>query len=199
MSAQPLGRPHTEKERKFLLAIDSVEEITRGNLELFNKAESLTKSLEELYAALSGKVFDLAEVFHKLSANFRKLEGFMAAEESAESAGSSGKSGLSESYNFLKITLFAFSNSLKLNSESVLKQLGPFCSKNIEKIGGQKDMFKLKQSIELRHRSLCQRMELDSVIALVPDAAPKSARPVRFWARSDPRPKSPGSKTRSET
>lgn len=125
-------------------------------------------------------MFDLAEVFHKMSSNFKKLEGFMQPEDdAAEIMGSLTKNGLSESYNFLKITLFAFSNSLKLNSEGVLKQLLPFCHKNLEKISGQKDMFKLKQSIEMRHRALCQRMELDSVIKLVPDTKSKSSKPVR--------------------
>ena len=80
----------------------------------------------------------------------------MQAEEDPENPSSCiGKSHLSESYNFLKITLFAYSNSLKVNSEGVLKQLLPFCSKNIEKIGGLKDRFKLKQSLELRHKAIC--------------------------------------------
>jgi len=66
------------------LAIDQVEEISRSNLELFGKAESLTKNLEELYASISSKIFDLADVFHKMSSNFKKLEGFMAAGDNSE-------------------------------------------------------------------------------------------------------------------
>ena len=181
VSSKPLNRAYTEKERGFLLEIDQAEEISRNNLELFSRAEQLTRNLEELYASLSGKIFELADIFHKMSSNFRKLEGFMGQQVDS---GASGKLQLSESYNFLKITLFAFSNSLKLNSEGVLKQLLPFCSKNIERISGQKDMFKLKQSLELRHRSLCQRMDLDSVISLVPEPVSTSGRPVRKLARS---------------
>jgi hypothetical protein len=57
-----------------------------------------------------------------MSSNFKKLEGFMTAGDNSEDHNQvPTKNHLSESYNFLKITLFAFSNSLKLNSEGVLK------------------------------------------------------------------------------
>lgn len=108
-----------------MLRMDEIEEICRNNHELYTKAHSLCNSIEDLYLQLSEKVFGLADLFHKMSSNYKKLEQYTDFEESDLKNGPDSKpnSPISECFNFLKITLYAWSNSFKLNSGGIKKQI----------------------------------------------------------------------------
>jgi hypothetical protein len=77
IDSSPFKTPLTVSETNFILRIDEIEEIYRDNLELYAKANQVCKQVEEAYTNLSAKIFDLADVYNKMSSNYKKLENCM--------------------------------------------------------------------------------------------------------------------------
>lgn len=170
LDTSPFTLPLSTSDANFILRLDEVEEISRDNLDLYNKANSICKSLEEIYEQLSTKIFNLADVYNKMSSNYKKLEtysDFCSENQKKNTSTSINTSQISDCFNFLKITLYAWSNSQKMNSDGILKQITPFCDKNIEKITSMKDMFKLKKALELKHQTFCNKQGIDSTIKMI--------------------------------
>lgn len=184
VSSEPLGKKLSESDTKFILRMDEIEEICRNNHELFTKANSLCKNIEDLYSNLSDKIFSLADVYHKMSSNYKKLETFTDFESQNlttqlnSSLNQKPKSQISECFNFLKITLYAWSNSYKLNSGGIQKIVQPFCNTNIDRIQNLKDTFKLKKGLVAKHQALCTKSGADSTIKIDSDSQPHPLKDV---------------------
>ena len=91
--------------------------------------------MEHLYETMSKKLFSLGDVFNKLSSNYTQLQKL-----SDQKKEEGGPALMSDSYNFFKITLYAWSNQIKLNSDGVLKLIEPFCKSNLQSISRMKEV-----------------------------------------------------------
>lgn len=109
-----------------------MHDVFRLNSTLYSKSVTLCEDIQNLYANLSKKIFSLADNFNKISNNFKQLEKLQ--EETK------GGVTISDSYNFFKITLYAWSNHYKMNSDAILKLITPYCEKNLSEAKEMKEV-----------------------------------------------------------
>lgn len=121
-----------------------MHDISRLNATLYSKSMTLCQEIQDLYTSLSKKVFSLADNFNKISNHFKQLEKLKEIEM--------GKMDqkISESYNFFKITLYAWSNHYKMNGDAILKLIKPYCKTNLSEIKQIKDVRNLPNSLDVR-------------------------------------------------
>ena len=115
--------------------LEEMQDIYHINRSLYQKAQSACAEIQGLYKSLADKVYSLADCFKKIHANQAQLEKL-----SKESKMEMPKPLISDAYNLFKITLFAWSNQYKMNSEGMMKIVQPYCKFNVDKITEMNDV-----------------------------------------------------------
>lgn len=122
-----------------------MHDVCRLNNNLYSKSVSLCEDIQNLYNSLSKKIFSLADVFNKISNNFKQLEKLEEEEFKDHKK-------ISDSYNFFKITLYAWSNHYKMNSDAILKLITPYCEENLEDINQLKDVIFFSKNLDVHRK-----------------------------------------------
>lgn len=121
------------RKSSYQIFLDEMHDVCRLNSDLYSKSVSLCKDIQNLYTSLSKKIFSLADNFSKISNHFKQLE--RTDEEDLFDQ------KISDSYNFFKITLYAWSNHYKMNSDAIYKLIKPYCEENLQEIKQLNDVY----------------------------------------------------------